>query len=440
MSEAVVAQSQSGLQSGLHSGSHSGSVQPVLERAALVEQTLEQGFPLLFFPRALEADFQLDCQPRRLSLITEAGLAAVLLFGGMLLADWLLTPDTLWLALFLRMAVFAPVIMVGLFLIRSWHRPAVSEWLIAFAGMLAVVLTSVILLSAEGKWGYARLVEFNIIVVYTCTLARFWPALALGAFSLVVHTALAVTLVDFTGVLGINVSLLVFVVLCFTLYGNYTLERDERLAFLMAQREAALQDALQASHEQLARLATTDSLTEVANRRSADTFLAQTWAHARARRLPMAVIMVDIDYFKRYNDHHGHQAGDRCLQAVAAALSGCSRRAGDLVARIGGEEFVLIMPDVDQHTALSVAQRVRDAVQELAVPHAGSMCSDVVTVSVGVAVRVPSGADSRTSLMRDADEALYEAKASGRNRVCAARLDAATQEPNAGSGPAGEEA
>lgn len=415
MSEAVVA--QSGL----------GESEPGLDRAACVEQTLAQGFPLLFFPRSLEADFQLDCQPRRLSLITEAGVASVLLYAGMLLADWLLTPDTLWLALFLRMAVFAPVILVGLLLIRSWRRPAVSEWLIAFAGMLAVVLTSLILLSAQGKWGYARLVEFNIIVVYTCTLARFWPALALGVFALVVHTALAVTLVDFTGVLGINVSLLAFVVLCFTLYGNYTLERDERMAYLMAQREAALQDALQASHEQLARLATTDSLTEVANRRSADTFLAQSWAHAQARGLPMALVMIDIDHFKRYNDHYGHPAGDRCLQAVAAALSACSRRAGDLVARIGGEEFLLIMTDVEPRTALSVAQRVRDAVQALAVPHAGSTCSDVVTVSVGVATLLPGEADQRAKLMRVADEALYAAKASGRNRVFAVHPDGQVQ-------------
>ena len=389
------------------------------ERAEQVEQTLERGFPLLFFPAGLEGDFQRDCQNRRLTLITEIGLGAILLFAGILLADWLLTPETLGLALWLRTVAFAPVILMGLWLVRALRQPRISEWLVAAAGVYAIALTSVILVSSESKWGYARLVEINIIVVYTCTLARFWPAVCLGAVSMLAHSLLAWHLPDFTqGLLSVNTTLLAVVILLFTLYGNYTLERDERIAYLLAQREKALQDALEASHEQLARLATTDALTEVANRRSADEYLEQSWQHAQARRLPMALVMVDIDHFKRYNDRYGHQAGDRCLQAVARALSSCSRRAGDLVARMGGEEFLVIMVDVDQGTALSVAQRMRDAVQALGLNHAGSNCAPVVTVSVGVSTARPGPDVTRAALMRAADEALYAAKASGRNRVC----------------------
>jgi diguanylate cyclase (GGDEF)-like protein len=130
-----------------------------------------------------------------------------------------------------------------------------------------------------------------------------------------------------------------------------------------------------------------------------------------------------VDHFKRYNDHHGHQAGDRCLQSVARALTSCSRRAGDLVARMGGEEFLLIMVDVDQRTAMSVAQRVRDVVRGLAVPHGAPGCGPVVTVSVGVATVRPGLSTQLSDSLKQADEALYAAKGSGRNRVCTRLAD-----------------
>ncbi len=393
------------------------------DRAALVEQTLERGFPLMVFPPSLEAFFRQECEADRLRHVTNSGLAAVLLFAGLLISDWLLTPETVGLAAALRLGVFAPMVLGGLWVLRRLRIPLLTEWGIALAGMLAILLTGVILLKADSRWALSRVVELNIIVVYTCTLARFWPAIAMAGWVVLVQAFLVCTLPDFTGVVGINASLLVLVVMAFTLFGNYTLERLERHAFLMAQRERALQDALEASHAQLAHLATTDALTDVANRRSAEAFLSQTWTHAQRRDLSVALIAIDVDHFKRYNDHHGHQAGDRCLQAVARALSSCSRRAGDLVARMGGEEFLLIMVDVDQRTALSVAQRLRDAVRGLAVPHGAPGCGPVVTVSVGVATARPGQSVALNDSLKQADEALYAAKGGGRNRVCTRLAD-----------------
>ncbi len=405
----------------IQSGGVTGQQPP--DRAALVEQTLERGFPLMVFPPALEGFFQQECEADRLRHVTASGVAAVLLFAGMLVSDWLLTPETFGLACALRLGVFAPVVLAGLWALRLIRSAQLTEWGIALAGMLAILLTGVILLKAESRWALSRVVELNIIVVYTCTLARFWPAVAMAGWVALVQAFLVFTLPDFTGVISINATLLVLVVMAFTLFGNYTLERHERCAFLMAQRERALQDALEASHAQLAHLATTDSLTEVANRRSAESFLAQTWAHAQKRDLSVALIAIDVDHFKRFNDHHGHQAGDRCLQSVARALTSCSRRAGDLVARMGGEEFLLIMVDVDQRTAMSVAQRVRDVVRGLAVPHAAPGCGPVVTVSVGVATVRPAHQVGLAETMKQADEALYAAKGSGRNRVCTRLAD-----------------
>jgi len=388
------------------------------EHAERVEQTLAQGFPWLSFVAPLETHFLRHAEAARRRAITEAGLAAVLLFTGMVLADLLLTPDTVRFSLAVRLLVFAPVVLMGLGLLNVLRMPWLTEWLIVAAGMFAVALTALVLLQAEGRWAVARLVEINIIVVYTCTLARFWPALALGAFTLVVQWGLVSTLPDFTGVLAVNTTLLLASVVVFTLYGNYTLERDERLAYLLAQREQALQDALQSSHEQLARMALTDALTEVANRRHAEDFLTQTWAHAQQRQVPIAIVMIDIDHFKRYNDHHGHLSGDRCLQTVARSLSACSRRAGDLVARLGGEEFAVIMNDIDHTSALGVAQRIQTTIQALGVPHGGLPGVPVVTVSVGVASMRPRPGDEVMTLMKRADEALYAAKEQGRNRVC----------------------
>lgn len=391
--------------------------------ADLVEGTLVRGFPGLFFPPALERAFVLRTEAARRRLITEAGLAAVLLYAGMVLADVLLTPGTVGLALMLRLGVFAPLILLGLAFIHWSRMPAFSEWLIALAGMLAVTLTATILLNSQERWALARVVEINIIVVFTCTLARFWPAAVLGAYTLLVHLALVHQLPDFTGVLVINTTLLAAVILGFTLYGNYTLERDERMAFLLEERERALQAALEESHAQLARMVTTDALTDVANRRHAESYLAQSWAHALQRQQCMAIIMIDIDHFKRYNDRFGHQAGDRCLQAVARALAQCSRRAGDLVARVGGEEFMVVMADVDQPTAQRVAQRIQDAVQSLGLPHPASACAPVVTVSVGVAAAKARADLQPHHLVQHADSALYAAKARGRNQVCVRQAD-----------------
>jgi len=403
------------------SGAVTGHQPP--DRGALVEHALERGFPLMVFPPALEAYFQQECVAARLRHVTASGVAAVALFALMLVSDWLLTPETLGLAAVLRLAVFAPLVLGGLWVLRLVRHPLVTEWGVALAGMLAILITGVILLSADSRWALSRVVEVNIIVVYTCSLARFWPAVAMAGWVVLVQAFLVFTLPDFTGVVSINASLLVLVVMSFTLFGNYTLERHERYAFLMSQRERALQEALENSHAQLAHLATTDALTEVANRRSAEEFLAQTWEHAMRRDLSVALVAIDVDHFKRYNDHHGHQAGDRCLRSVARALSGCSRRAGDLVARMGGEEFLLTMVDVDQHTAMGVAQRVRDAVRALAVPHGAPGCGPVVTVSVGVATVRPAQGASLSETMKQADEALYAAKGGGRNRVCARLAD-----------------
>ena len=160
-----------------------------------------------------------------------------------------------------------------------------------------------------------------------------------------------------------------------------------------------------------------DGLTQIANRRRFDEYLLQEWSRHIRMQQPLSLLLCDVDHFKLYNDHHGHQAGDECLKSVAKSLSLCYR-AGDLVARYGGEEFAMVLPQTNRAGAVRVAERIRAAVAGAALPHAASPVCDRVTVSVGVASMTPQlhGPDAR-ALVEAADRQLYLAKHLGRNQV-----------------------
>ena len=185
----------------------------------------------------------------------------------------------------------------------------------------------------------------------------------------------------------------------------------------LEERVAERTEALAAANQQLEVLSATDPLTKLANRRRFTQVLEAEWVRATRTGRPVGIIMLDVDYFKRYNDHYGHLAGDECLSQVAAALESGMRNATDLVCRYGGEEFAIIVPEVDQATVCKVGERARVAVAALQRPHAASE-HGTVTVSVGVATMRPTGSDLIDDLVNRADAALYQAKANGRNQVC----------------------
>jgi diguanylate cyclase (GGDEF)-like protein len=203
----------------------------------------------------------------------------------------------------------------------------------------------------------------------------------------------------------------------YSLYCNYRLEYQERLSFLLDLQEQSLQLALHQANDELARTARTDALTDVANRRHFDEFLSQVWHDAQQHDSPVALMLLDIDHFKAYNDRYGHPAGDRCLYSVAQAVGSCLRKSGDLVARWGGEEFCVVMTGTSLEIAGLAAERVRQAVSECGIVHIGSTCSSVVTVSVGVSAIAPAQGQLLPDFVREVDAALYVAKAQGRNRV-----------------------
>ena len=190
-------------------------------------------------------------------------------------------------------------------------------------------------------------------------------------------------------------------------------QRNQELQALVDERTQALAQA----NNRLQLLSNTDGLTGIANRRHFDQALAHEWARAQRAHGPLSLIMLDVDVFKHFNDHYGHLAGDACLKSLALTLAQTGgRRDGDLVARFGGEEFVVLLPGTDAPAALEMAQHIQQAIQALALPHEGAPWG-IVTVSFGVATMAPAREQLAEELVRRADRAMYRAKQGGRNRI-----------------------
>ena len=192
-------------------------------------------------------------------------------------------------------------------------------------------------------------------------------------------------------------------------------EDKDRLMFLQSVQLRKEQQEVQRLNIELAELARQDALTGLANRRVFDEALRNEWDRARRYRASLALLMIDVDHFKRYNDHYGHPAGDHCLAEIARAIGGVVRRPGDVAARYGGEEFVILLPGTDEAGAGELACRLIDRVDALRLVHEASPTAPFVTVSVGVAVCLPVGSATGQALTDAADAALYEAKAAGRH-------------------------
>ncbi len=181
--------------------------------------------------------------------------------------------------------------------------------------------------------------------------------------------------------------------------------------------------ALKHHADRLRELALTDMLTGVANRRCFEDRLKSEWRRCRRNRSPIALIMIDIDDFKQYNDTYGHQAGDHCLAQVSSAMKRALRRPGDLLSRYGGEEFACLLPETGLGQAMRRAEELGRSVESLGIPHPHSAAGPVVTVSRGVAALVPSAEIQPRELVRAADAMLYAAKRAGRNRTMCGPVD-----------------
>jgi len=200
-------------------------------------------------------------------------------------------------------------------------------------------------------------------------------------------------------------------------------EVDSLIGFMfdISERKKTEEELIRLQVE-LERLSLTDGLTGISNRRMFDQRLDTEWHDAKRSRKPLSLIILDIDYFKQYNDCYGHVGGDECLRSLAGVLKTVARRPRDVVARFGGEEFTLLLPETDETMARKLARECAEGIARLRIPHEKSSISQFVTASIGVETTVPDGETTPRDLVEEVDRMLYAAKHNGRNRIEAARL------------------
>jgi len=352
---------------------------------------------------------------RRLS-VTAAwfALCSALLLG----VDFCLFGDVFVEALLLRLGVVAPFALACAVAIHRGCSPAWREGLsaavmvVANAATLALFLTSSSPTAAQCPYLCALPILYgNIVQRPRFEAAAIASAISLAIFGVVLTTS------GLTPRIEVATAVETLAVAGFSLVVGRNVERELRRAFLRRIRSEKVVDHLSHRNDELFELSRIDTLTGVGNRRRLEARLGEAAAWSQRTGEPLALLMIDVDRFKQFNDRYGHPAGDDCLVRVATVAREQIRRNDDELGRFGGEEFLAILPGTDLHGASRVAERIRAAVEALAIVHEDSRPSGIVGVSIGCASGVIDEDNPLDVLLRRADDALYAAKHRGRNRV-----------------------
>ncbi len=379
-------------------------------RPALIDRTLSGGCHFLHFPPVLEAAFEQEIGAERCRQFMRRGLAALVLYNLLLFSDMVLVPDVLADAALVRLGIITPLGLAVLLILRMNPRPMVREGVGAI--MTVVTAASIVAIARMSESPYRFDAEHAVVlcIIFATVVQRlrFWYAAATSAGCYLIYNEGLWAVPDLAAVQVLSAQMTLGGVVVLALIGSYNLEREQRLGYLMALRERLRATELEG-------LTRHDSLTGLLNRRALDQSLATIVEDKRHRHT--AVLLLDIDHFKLFNDAVGHQEGDSCIQAVSRLLSSVLRGRPSEAFRYGGEEFLVLLPDSDLRTASAVAERIRRAVDGARMRHPGFGDSRVVTVSVGCAAGQISSLDIARAVIADADAALYRAKHNGRNQV-----------------------
>ena len=383
----------------------------------------------LGFPSKLETQFLSDISAERARYFAVCGLVAFVVFNSFLLTDYLLVSDVMAFAIKVRLGFFTPAataLLCALWFNRAWvlrsWPPMVVETLVMLSGVGAAASLGVILSASHMPTSQVYPVGLMVVIVYGNLVQRlrFWYALVFSLMVLAIHVMAVVALPAFNPRLILPLAALIGSAAVFSLMANYSLERDQRKRYLLNLVQEHVLKELGDVRLRLQRLSRMDALTGLYNRRHFQDYFEGVWQRAQHDGSDVAIIMMDVDHFKNFNDRYGHQAGDACLSKVAEAMRACLRQPGDMVARFGGEEFIAVLPQANGAVAHAAAERVRQAVEALQLPHADSVAAPVVTVSLGVGSVAVQPGQIDAALIKSADDALYQAKRDGRNRVAAA--------------------
>lgn len=374
--------------------------------------------------------FDKGSQEARLRHFMLSGWLSLLTYNGFLAVDWLVSSDVFALGVVMRLFVFTSFGAATMLLAAAYRHvilalpSLVTEAVILLTGLIAALSVAAVLTSpgmGHSQWTVYYHGGFVPIIIYGTVVQRLRFRMAgcfVGGVLLIHWLCMAIGYRDATSPV---VPMLLFVssMAGYTLIINYRLEYEDRQQFLRQQRARVLREQLDLSRVELEKAASRDPLTGVANRRAFDQAMQRAWSDAIQARTSVALLLVDVDHFKAYNDFYGHPAGDECLRLVAQALGDVAQAEGGLVARWGGEEFALLLPGRALDGALRVANQARAAIQGARLRHERSGTAATVTASLGVSAAMPTPGAHWAHLLAQADAALYEAKRTGRNRVAA---------------------
>ncbi len=387
---------------------------PTLEDAQLlaeVEQTITSGVGSLRFSRVLEQRYQEETRLPRREFLTAVGIGGSLIYNLFLISDWLILRDVFFYVAVGRLCLITPMFIALLMLAQRVSTRWAIETIAAFATVMCSLMPLLVMIHSNSPYQIFYQLGMLLIMVY-CTMIQQLPLRhAAVAMSCMLIIQLATTYIaNFADFVIWQANAVLFVsTVALLLMASYFLERAGRMSYLFALRGRLLQ-------VQLVEFARTDGLTRLFNRRYQDEVMTSVWEHARNEPANVAIILLDIDHFKSYNDNYGHPQGDTCLRLLCQKVQQSAHAHGAVAFRFGGEEVLVLMIG-NAVQAREVAGALQNAVAELKLPHPVLGENALVTISLGVACAT-APLTSAENLIGAADNALYAAKRAGRNCVC----------------------
>jgi diguanylate cyclase (GGDEF)-like protein len=382
-------------------------------------------FCWLRHPSPIEEHFEASSSAVRSRRMWIEGIFCVVLFNCFLITDYLLSPQNFGHFAIVRLGFGTPPAIVALILLRRGVSKAVREGMVVF--ICAIFAFSILYLYFDMSAvvsSYA-VTDLAILLLYTNIGLRIRFPYAIFASGMCFTFGVIYVWIDSMLKVAEKVESLAILLsaILLSLIGNYSIERGERLSYLLRLQSDMESGVLTDANLALLRISNEDRLTGLANRRHFDEVYKRIWEASVTRGLPLSVIMIDIDNFKALNDRYGHQYGDAVLRRVAILLKQCLRVEGDFVARYGGEEFIVVLPDSSGEVAFRVAKRIRLLIEVAGSPAVNQRVTEGhgwSTVSCGVTTALAREDMDLSALIAQADKALYQAKKEGRNRVCVA--------------------
>ena len=394
------------------------------DEESLIASLLDRGFVWLHFPGDLEERYRLFHRHRAIRTIQFSAFYVVIFAMVVGVAAFaFINPNELrlWGVGYLGMVVSLGSVVILV------NQPALERYQQIYTGFFACIALisfmtiTLFLEDVQLRQFGSYQVMYVLFVIYTVARLRFVAAISTsfmaGAF-VILLSFVTENEIDW---MQFNMYYLFANIICAVV--NYLLEHNERSLFLQSRLLELEKGRLNRLSKQLTVMSREDALTKLANRRHFDEVYHHEWNRCRRDRVPLSILLIDVDFFKDYNDYYGHIRGDDCLSKVAETLSQQAYRTSDFVARYGGEEFVMVCPNTNLASARLIAQRIIESVDALEIEHETSLVSKYITVSVGIGSSVPSSEHDYEELVQVADRALYKAKGAGRHQAHADQLN-----------------